>query len=322
LRGHACRAGADSDIVIAGALAADSVGRACLIAEQTMRSVVVTGTSTGIGWGTAKVLIARGFRVFGSVRKTADAERLAAEFGPAFVPLVFDVTDEDAVGSAAVRVGDALAGKKLFGLVNNAGIAVAGPLLELPLQDFRKQIDTNLTGVVIATKAFGPLLGADRTLKGPPGRIVNISSVGGRNAMPFLSPYSASKFALEGLSEGLRRELLPFGVDVIVVAPGAVATPIWAKAEQVDTSPYRDTPYGAALERIRSFMLALGKQGLPPERIGEIVLRALRAARPCVRYTATPHPLRDFVVRALPKRIVDRFIGGQLGLLPVAKRGA
>jgi NAD(P)-dependent dehydrogenase (short-subunit alcohol dehydrogenase family) len=213
-----------------------------LIVEQDMRSVVVTGTSTGIGWGTAKVLIARGFRVFGSVRKKADAERLAAEFGPAFVPLVFDVTDEDAVGLAAGRVGDALAGEKLFGLVNNAGIAVAGPLLELSLGDFRRQIDTNLIGVVIATKAFAPLLGTDRTLKGPPGRIVNISSVGGKNAVPFLSPYAASKFALEGLSEGLRRELLPFGIDVIVVAPGAVATPIWAKAEQVDITPYLDTP--------------------------------------------------------------------------------
>lgn len=287
-----------------------------------MQSVVVTGTSTGIGWGTAKVLIAHGFRVFGSVRKKADAERLVAEFGPAFVPLVFDVTDEDAVGSAAARVGDALAGEKLFGLVNNAGIAVAGPLLELPLKDFRQQIDTNLTGVVIATKAFAPLLGTDRTLKGPPGRIVNISSVGGRNAMPFLSPYSASKFALEGLSEGLRRELLPFGIDVIVVAPGAVATPIWAKAEQVDIAPYLDTPYGAALERMRGFMLALGKQGLPPERIGEVVLRALTATRPCVRYTVTPHPLRDFLARTLPKRLVDRLIGGQMGLLPAAQRSS
>jgi NAD(P)-dependent dehydrogenase (short-subunit alcohol dehydrogenase family) len=290
-----------------------------LIVEQDMRSVVVTGTSTGVGWGTAKVLVARGFRVFGSVRKKADAERLTAEFGPAFVPLVFDVTDEDAVGLAAARVGDALAGEKLFGLVNNAGIAVAGPLLELSLGDFRRQIDTNLIGVVIATKAFAPLLGTDRTLKGPPGRIVNISSVGGKNAVPFLSPYAASKFALEGLSEGLRRELLPFGIDVIVVAPGAVATPIWAKAEQVDITPYLDTPYAPALERMRTLMLALGKEGLPPERIGEAVRRALTATRPCVRYTVTPHPLRDFWARALPKRIVDRLIGGQIGLLPVER---
>jgi NAD(P)-dependent dehydrogenase (short-subunit alcohol dehydrogenase family) len=293
-----------------------------LIVEQDMRSVVVTGTSTGIGWGTAKVLVARGFRVFGSVRKKADAERLAAEFGPAFVPLVFDVTDEDAVGLAAARVGDALAGEKLFGLVNNAGIAVAGPLLELSLGDFRRQIDTNLIGVVIATKAFAPLLGTDRTLKGPPGRIVNISSVGGKNAVPFLSPYAASKFALEGLSEGLRRELLPFGIDVIVVAPGAVATPIWAKAEQVDITPYLDTPYAPALERMRTLMLALGKEGLPPERIGEAVRRALTATRPCVRYTVTPHPLQDFLVRVLPKRIVDRLIGGQIGLLPADQRSS
>jgi NAD(P)-dependent dehydrogenase (short-subunit alcohol dehydrogenase family) len=168
------------------------------------------------------------------------------------VPLVFDVTDEDAVGSAAARVGDALAGEKLFGLVNNAGVAVAGPLLELPLNDFRQQIDINLIGVVITTKAFGPLLGTDPALKGRPGRIVNISSVGGKNAVPFLSPYAASKFAIEGLSESLRRELMPFGIDVIVVAPGAVATAIWAKAEQVDITPYLDTPYAAAIERMRA----------------------------------------------------------------------
>jgi NAD(P)-dependent dehydrogenase (short-subunit alcohol dehydrogenase family) len=284
-----------------------------------MRSVVVTGTSTGIGWGSTKVLIGSGFRVFGSVRKKADAERLSTEFGSAFVPLVFDVTDEDAVGLAAARVGEALAGEKLFGLVNNAGVAFAGPLLELPVADFRQQIEINVTGVVIATKAFGPLLGTDRTLRGAPGRIVNISSVGGRNALPFLSPYAASKFALEGLSEGLRRELMPFGIDVIVVAPGAVATPIWAKAEKLDITPYLDTPYAVALERMRSAMFALGKNGLPPERIGEAVLRALTAARPCVRYTVTPQPLQDFLVRALPKRIVDRLIGGQLGLLPARR---
>ena len=136
--------------------------------------------------------------------------------------------------------------------------------------------------------------------------------------MPFLSPYAASKFALEGLSEGLRRELIPFGIDVIVVAPGAVATPIWAKAEQVDITPYLDTPYAAALERMRAFMLGLGKNGLPPERIGETVLRALTAARPCVRYTVTPQPLQDFLARTLPEAHRRPTIGGQLGLLPAA----
>jgi NAD(P)-dependent dehydrogenase (short-subunit alcohol dehydrogenase family) len=284
-----------------------------------MRSVVVTGTSTGIGWGTAKVLIAHGFRVFGSVRKTSDAERLSAEFGDRFVPLLFDVTDEAAVKAAAAQVRAALNGEKLAGLVNNAGVAVAGPLLELPLAEFRQQIDINLTGVVITTQAFAPLVGADRTLKGEPGRIVNISSVGGKNAVPFLAPYAASKFALEGLSESLRRELLPLGIDVIVVAPGAVATAIWGKAEQIDITPYLNTPYIKALERMRGYMLTLAKQGLPPERLGEAVLHALTAPRPKVRYTVTPQPVQDFLVRTLPKRFVDRMIGGRLGLLPPGK---
>ena len=281
-----------------------------------MRNVVITGTSTGIGWGTAKVLIGRGFRVFGSVRKTSDAERLSAEFGEHFVPLLFDVTDEAAVKAAAADVRTALGGERLAGLVNNAGIAVAGPLLELPIEDFRRQIDINLIGVVIVTKAFAPLLGTDPQLKGAPGRIVNISSVGGLTATPFVAPYNASKFAVEGLSEALRRELLLFGIDVIVIGPGAVATPIWSKAEQVDVTPYRNTPYATALDRLRTYMLTLGKTGLPPERIGEAVLHALTAAKPKVRYAVSPQPVQDFLARRLPKRVVDRLIGGRLGLLP------
>ncbi len=281
-----------------------------------MRSVVITGTSTGIGWGSAKVLIAHGFRVFGSVRKTSDAERLAAEFGPNFVPLIFDVTDEAAVKAAADQVRDAVAGERLAGLVNNAGIAVAGPLLELPIAEFRRQLEINVIGVVSVTKAFAPQIGTDPQLKGSPGRIINISSVGGRVANPFIAPYNASKFAIEGLSESLRRELLLFGIDVIVIGPGAVATPIWSKAEQVDTAPFRDTLYAPALERLRVYMLKLGEKGLPPEKVGEVVLEALTAAKPKVRYPITPSPMRDWILRTLPKRRIDRLIGQRLGLLP------
>ncbi len=153
-----------------------------------MRSVVITGTSSGIGWGTAKILIAHGFRVFGSVRKTSDAERLAAEFGERFVPLLFDVTDEAAVKAAAADVRSALAGQRLTGLVNNEGVAVAGPLLELPTEEFRRQIDINLIGVVITTKAFAPLIGTDPQLTGPPA--VSSTSVrsAGRSAIPSSRP--------------------------------------------------------------------------------------------------------------------------------------
>jgi NAD(P)-dependent dehydrogenase (short-subunit alcohol dehydrogenase family) len=279
-----------------------------------MRNVVITGTSTGIGWGATKVLIANGFRVFGSVRKTADAERLAAEFGERFVPLLFDVTDQAAVKAAAAQVRDALAGTTLTGLVNNAGIGVGGPLLELPLDEFRRQIEVNLTGLVCTTQAFAPLLGTDKSLQGAPGRIVNISSVGGRLATPFLAPYHASKFAIEGLSESLRRELLLFGIDVIVIGPGAVVTAIWGKAAELDIEPFRNTPYYKPLGRVLAYMTKMGASGLPPERIGEVVLHALTAAKPKVRYAVSPQPVQDFMARTLPKRLVDRLIGGQLGL--------
>ena len=202
-----------------------------------MQSVVVTGVSTGIGWGIAKVMTAKGFRVFGSVRKQADADRLKAELGERFSPLIFDVTDEAAVARGAAEVGAALDGERLWGLVNNAGIAVAGPLLESTADEFRQQLEVNLVAPMMVIKAFAPLLGTDRARTGPPGRIVNISSVGGRFAAPFVGLYAASKHGLEGLSQSLRRELMLFGIDVIIVAPGSVATPIWDKAEQIDLAP-------------------------------------------------------------------------------------
>ncbi|HEY2069493.1 MAG TPA: SDR family oxidoreductase [Rhizomicrobium sp.] len=279
-----------------------------------MKSVVVTGASTGIGWGCAKVLVKKGFRVFGSVRKQADADRLSAEFGPNFKPLLFDVTDAAAVRKAGEQVAAALGDETLAGLVNNAGIAVAGPLLYLDVDEFRNQLEVNLTGQLIVIQAFTPLLGADPSRKGKPGRIVNITSVGGRNANPFMGPYAASKFGFEGFSEALRRELMLFGIDVIVVAPGAVATPIWDKAEQVDVSRYDNTPYAASLAKVREMMLAMGRKGFPPEKIGRAVLKALTIAKPKVHYTVTPDRLQRFMGNVLPKRTVDNIVASRLGL--------
>ena len=281
-----------------------------------MRSVVITGASTGIGWASAKLLLDRGFRVFGSVRKQADADRLKTGFGANFTPLLFDVTDEAAVLSAAREVRSQLNGETLAGLVNNAGIAVPGPVLELAADEFRRQMEVNFIGPVIATQAFGPLLGADPQLKGPKGRIVMISSVAGKHGSPTGAAYSASKHAIEGLSESLRRELMLFGIDVIVIAPGAVKTPIWDKGQQVDISVYKNSPFFPALEKVRAFTQQLSKIGLPPEQIAERVFEALTSANPNVRYQITPDPMRQLIMSWLPKRTVDRIIAKRLGLTP------
>ena len=278
-----------------------------------MKSIVVTGASTGIGWGCVKVLVRDGFHVFGSVRNVPDGERLSREFGERFTPLVFDVTDEAAVAAGASQVATALANSTLFGLVNNAGIAVSGPLLYLAIDDFKHQFAVNLTGQLIVTQAFAPLLGADRARQGSPGRIVMMSSIAGRNGWPFLGAYASSKFALEGMAESLRRELILFGIDVIVVGPGAIATPIWDKAQALDMSPLANTPYGSALRSFKDYAIELGRKGLPPEAVGEAVKNALTVSRPKTRYTVTPNPIRDFLVSNLPKRVVDRIIARQLG---------
>jgi len=281
-----------------------------------MRGVVVTGVSTGIGWGTAKVLVRNGVHVFGSVRKAQDGERLSAEFGGAFTPLLFDITDEAAVHAAARVVRERLNGQTLFGLVNNAGIAIPGTLQHLSVADYRFQLEVNLVGQLIVTQAFLPLLGADVILTGKSGRIINISSVGGKIGAPFLGAYVASKHGIEGFSESLRRELMIYGIDVIIVAPGSVATPIWDKAETADLASYADTPYADAIKKFRHHALTSGRKGYPPERVGNVVWKALTTSFPRTRYAVVPNHLLNWTIPlSLPRRLVDRMIALYLGLV-------
>ena len=282
-----------------------------------MRSIVITGVSTGIGQATATLLVQRGFRVFGSVRKAADGERLSKALGSAFTPLLFDVCDEAAVAAGAAQVRAALNGETLAGLVNNAGIAVAGPLSHVPLADYRRQLDVNLVAPLIVTQAFLPLLGTDATLHGEKGRIVNISSVGGKLGVPFLGPYVASKFGLEGLSESLRRELMFYGIKVAIVAPGAVVTPIWDKAEQMDVTPYLGLPIAGALNKFQALFISDGRKGNPPEVVAGVIVDALTQASPKSRYAVVRGRLANWTVpMSLPSGLLDRIIGGQLGLKP------
>ncbi len=282
-----------------------------------MQSVMITGVSTGIGYGATETLIDKGFHVFGSVRKQADAQRLSEQFGEHFTPLVFDVTDSAAIARAAAQVREALDGKRLFGLVNNAGIAATGPLIEIDPAEFRECLEVNLMGPVVVTQAFAPLLGVDSSLQGKPGRIINISSAAGVRALPFLGSYAASKFGLEGYSEALRRELMMFDIDVIVIGPGPVQTAIWDKAEDIDINRYADSPYRAIMERFQKMFIAQGRNGYSRERLGLLVHKALTTAKPAVRYAAVSNSLPEkLLTRFAPKRVLDRVIGKKLGLLP------
>ena len=278
------------------------------------RAVVVTGASTGIGRAAVAKAVREGAHVFASVRKQADAEGLNKEFGDAVTPLIFDVADEAAVRAGAVQVEQALGKRKLFGLVNNAGIAVAGPLLHLDTDELKRQFEINLFGVHNVTRAFANVLGADPERTGKPGRIVMISSVGGQNGAPFVGPYAASKFALEGYSQSLRRELMLYGVDVIVIGPGAIATPIWDKAEQEDLNRFSNTPYAPMLKRVSDYMLSQGKQGLPAEDVGNLIWLCLTDPKAKTRYHILRKPFMD---RTLPRmmnpRTVDGIIAKRLG---------
>jgi len=284
------------------------------------KHVVVTGASTGIGWDAVKILAANGMHVYGSVRRQQDADRLSAEFGASFTPLLFDVTDEAAVHAAAARVRAELAGETLFGLVNNAGIVVPGPVSHLTIGELRRQLEVNVIGQVIVTQAFLPQLGTDRQLAGKPGRIVNISSVAGKLASPFVGAYAASKHALEALSVSLRRELLLYGIDVIVVAPGPVKTPIWNKTEQYDIHQFAGTDYAPAIESMRKYMMGMVDSALPSEQLGSVILTALTTRSPRARYAPVPRKFTNWILpRLLPERTVDRLIGKQLKLSPAAR---
>jgi len=191
--------------------------------------------------------------------------------------------------------------------------------LEVPIAELRRQLEVNLVGQMLVTQTFAPLLGAAPSHVGGKGRIVMVTSTAGRRAFPFMGPYAASKFALEGLSESLRRELMLFGIDVIIVAPGPTATPIWDKAEAVDAAAFAASAFAPALGKFRELMLAQGRKGLPAQRIAAVIVDAITAKRPKVRYTVTPTPLQNFLLTRAPKRLVDRLLARTLGLTAPTK---
>ena len=267
------------------------------------RAVVITGASTGIGEASAYLLARQGFRVFAAVRRAEDAARLQAS-GVPMETLLLDVTDTSSVTKAAQQVRAATGGK-LFGLVNNAGIAVAGPLECLPISELEKQLDINVVGPVRVTQEFLPMLREAR------GRIVMMSSVAGRSALPVVGAYSASKFALEAIADTWRVELYKWGISVILVEPGATRTPIWDKSATLTTGnmegadPERMALYKGLIEVGSGFARKASVEGMAVEEVARTVLRALTAVKPKARYLLGRKVWQRMVLEKLPVNLRD-----------------
>ncbi len=281
-----------------------------------IRDVVVTGISTGIGHATTKLLLSKGFRVFGSVRKKEDADRLQREFGDRYVPLLMDISDGDAVHLAAEQVGSMIGNRNLAGLVNNAGIVVSGPLLYVRPSQYRRQLEVNMISPLVVIQAFVPFLGTDEKRLGPAGRIVNITSSTAKVVVPLLGAYSSSKCGLEGMSDALRRELMLFGIDVVMIEPGTVNTEMYDKGEKEDLSEFNQTEYWGAIQKFQKYIVTEARtNGLAPERIGQAVYVALTVTNPKARYAVIPQRFKNWTLpRLLPTKMLDAELAKQMGL--------
>ncbi len=288
-----------------------------------MKSALVTGASTGIGRACALDLAARGWRVFAGVRRAEDGDALVAACVEArpkptnaaaavgiLTPVLLDVCEDPSVATCREQVEQELGGEALDALVNNAGIAVAGPLEYLPVQAFQTQLDVNLTGVLRVTQAFLPALRRSRDA-----RIVMVSSISGRVATPMVGAYNASKFGLEGLSDALRRELLDHRIRVSVVQPGAIATAIWESSGKRAEVLRQELPaaatehYGEVMQAIERSIPKVERRAIPAHKVARAIRHALEHARPRLRYVVGPDAIvARWFQRLIPARLFDRLI--------------
>jgi NAD(P)-dependent dehydrogenase (short-subunit alcohol dehydrogenase family) len=276
--------------------------------------IVVTGASTGIGEAAATRLAAQGFTVFAGVRKEADAERLQSKSLPGMRPLMIDVANDASVSRAATEVTAAVGDTGLQGLVNNAGVSWGGPLETQDLGEIRAMFDVNIFGLIAVTQAFLGLIRQGH------GRIVNMSSVGGRMSVPFVAAYSATKFGVEAISDALRVELRPWRIKVACIEPGSIATPLWERGfEQFDRQVEKMSPearalYGEYVPRMRKITEQSASRGIPPARVADAVEHALTAAQPRTRYLVGADALAQTAFRKVPDRARDALMGRVMGL--------
>ena len=278
-----------------------------------MRAALVTGASTGIGRTTALALDQRGWKVFAGVRREEDAESLRAAASERLAPLMLDVTVPEQIAAAAERVA-AESENGLHGLVNNAGIAVPGPLETLPLDQFRRQLEVGLVSYLAVTQAFLP------QVRGAGGRVVFLSSIGGRVSFPLNGAYHAAKYGTEAIGDVFRQELAQWGIRVAIIEPGSIDTPIWARGEAaaeeiLAASPQTEQLYGPAIERFRKVVRQTAERGIPPERVAKAIVHALESKRPRSRYlVGLDAKLQARIVPLVPTRVLDWAVGKQLAL--------
>ena len=272
--------------------------------------VLITGVSTGIGFDATRYLIARGYHVFGSVRKLADAERLEKEVPTHFTPLRFDVTDAPAITRAVEQVRQRIGDHGLAALINNSGISGVAPLMHVTLDEVRRMFEVNVFGLLQVTQAFLPLLGATKDCPHPPGRVINISSISGGLVFPFVGVYGATKHAVEALTDGLRRELAVSGIQVIGIEPGVIRTPMWDKGSEADTR-FADTAYAPMMAKLPAIAAKTARKGDPVETVSRAIHRAIAAPRPKTRYPLT---FLWRLSRILGDRALDRLTCSAMGL--------
>jgi NAD(P)-dependent dehydrogenase (short-subunit alcohol dehydrogenase family) len=282
------------------------------MASNRSGAVVVTGASTGIGRATALDLDRAGYRVFAGIRKQEDAKSLEEEATGELTPIALDVAKEDSIEAAKTTVQDAVGEDGLAGLVNNAGVGGGGPIEYMDIDDFRNTIEVNLVGQVAVTQAFLPLIRKGK------GTIVFIASIGGRIASPFMSPYNASKFGIEAVGESLRREVAPWGIDVVLVEPGSIATEIWAKGNETMRERVGGLPdsarklYGAQFSRFGELLKETADRGIPPEKVAKVVRKAIRSNRPKHHYlVGTDAKMGARINAILPGRAMDAMLRRQ-----------
>ena len=285
-----------------------------------MNYVVITGVSTGIGNAIALELLSQGYFVIGTVRKKSDSEKFENDYPDTFKYIICDLKKEDEIDSAIENIKQILKGNYLTGLINNAGIAIGGPVMHQSVDEIRSQFEVNFFGLINLTQKLLPLLGAETAQKEPPGRIINISSTNGKIVFPYIGAYSATKFALEAISDALRYELNIYGIKVVIIEPGIIKTEMWDKAEKTDLKPYENTDYYENIKDFKDAFIEIGKNGLPPEKVAKIVREALESENPKARYVIIDKIFSEWIIpRILPDKMFDKLVIREVGLKRINK---